>query len=289
MITLPDSATKLAEALVSVPGVIGVVLGGSRARGRERPESDVDFGLFYDSATFEWPIAADVMREHDDAKSPRGLAPPGAWGPWMNGGAWLRVGGVAVDVLLRDAGFVEGIANDARRGVFSSNYLPGFPHAFHSFVLLGEVFHNVPLTGDDARLRALRERVDPYPEELRQAIADRFLYEARFSALLLRKIEARDEAVHPAGLAHRCAMCMVQTLFALNRTYLVNEKGAVEVAAGFELAPESFSTRVSQAFGPIEAQRRREILSALVDDVESLVRATMPLVTTWDAASFPMV
>ena len=37
----------LAGRLVGVPGVVGVLLGGSRARGDHTPASDVDLGLYY--------------------------------------------------------------------------------------------------------------------------------------------------------------------------------------------------------------------------------------------------
>ncbi len=37
----------MAERLTQVGGVVGVVLGGSRARGEHVPESDVDLGLYY--------------------------------------------------------------------------------------------------------------------------------------------------------------------------------------------------------------------------------------------------
>jgi predicted nucleotidyltransferase len=37
----------LAARLAEVPGVVAVTLGGSRASGRHRPESDWDFGLYY--------------------------------------------------------------------------------------------------------------------------------------------------------------------------------------------------------------------------------------------------
>lgn len=270
-------------------GVVGVVLGGSRARGRDRPDSDIDLGLYYDKDRFDWSAVAELLEAHDDARSPRGRAAPGTWGPWMNGGAWLRVGGRAVDVLLRDVGFVEAIARDAHDGQFSSNYLPGFPHGWHSFMLLSEVFYNRPLTGDRARLEALRASIDPYPEALRTAVADRFLFEARFSALLLRKLAGRDEVAQSAGLAYRCAMCMVHALFALNRRYLVNEKGAVSVAAGFAHVPPGFAARLDEVLGPSELSRTRrsDLLSTLVDEVEALVRAKMELVTTWDASSFP--
>ena len=36
--------------LRGVPGVVGVVLGGSRARGTHRSDSDVDIGIYYDES-----------------------------------------------------------------------------------------------------------------------------------------------------------------------------------------------------------------------------------------------
>lgn len=37
----------MADRLVEVPGVVGVLLGGNRARGEDRPESDWDLGVYY--------------------------------------------------------------------------------------------------------------------------------------------------------------------------------------------------------------------------------------------------
>ncbi|MFD9130159.1 nucleotidyltransferase domain-containing protein, partial [Kitasatospora sp. NPDC059571] len=37
----------LARRPAEVPGVVGVCLGGSRARGTHRPDRDHDFGLYY--------------------------------------------------------------------------------------------------------------------------------------------------------------------------------------------------------------------------------------------------
>ena len=287
---LPSPVLTLAQALAGCRGVVGVVLGGSRARGRNTADADFDLGLYYCKDSFDWAGVTAILKAHDDRGKPSGLAPPGTWGPWMNGGAWNRVGGLAVDVLLREMEFVEGTARDAQKGNFSSNYLPGHPHGWHSFMLLSEVYNNIPLTGDYPRLEALRASIDPYPEALRTAVVDRFLYEARFSALLLRKIVNRDEIAQSAGLAYRCAMCMVHALFALNHTYLVHEKGAVSVAAGFEDVPRAFSTRIDQALGTSKFSRaqRSELLSSLVDEVEDLVRSRN-LMTSWNSSSFPLV
>jgi predicted nucleotidyltransferase len=40
----------LAERLSRIPGVVAVTLGGSRAQGTHRPDSDCDFGLYYERA-----------------------------------------------------------------------------------------------------------------------------------------------------------------------------------------------------------------------------------------------
>ena len=39
---------KIVEELNDIPGVIGIVLGGSRARGNNLENSDIDIGIYYD-------------------------------------------------------------------------------------------------------------------------------------------------------------------------------------------------------------------------------------------------
>src|ERR671937_454788 len=98
----------LAERLASLPGVVAVTLGGSRAQGTHRPDSDWDFGLYY--------------REHLDTDAVRALrwkgevTEPGAWAYPMNGGAWLTIEGTKVDLLYRDLDDVEGWVKRAERG-----------------------------------------------------------------------------------------------------------------------------------------------------------------------------
>jgi hypothetical protein len=40
---------------------------------------------------------------------------PGEWGPWVDGGGWLHVGGTAVDWLYRDLDRVRKSWEDARQ------------------------------------------------------------------------------------------------------------------------------------------------------------------------------
>jgi predicted nucleotidyltransferase len=40
-------ARLIAQRTATIPGVLAVTLGGSRAQGGHRPDSDWDFGLYY--------------------------------------------------------------------------------------------------------------------------------------------------------------------------------------------------------------------------------------------------
>ena len=48
--TLPGPVAALVRELARLPGVAGVALGGSRAAGTHRPDSDWDLGLYYRTA-----------------------------------------------------------------------------------------------------------------------------------------------------------------------------------------------------------------------------------------------
>jgi len=82
----------LVEKLADIPGVVGATLGGSRAVGRQRPDSDWDVGLYY--------------RGRLDANDVRALGfegtvvDPGDWGRLVDGGAWLTIEGERVDILF---------------------------------------------------------------------------------------------------------------------------------------------------------------------------------------------
>jgi predicted nucleotidyltransferase len=77
------SLIDLGRRLASVRGVIAVVLGGSRARGTHRPDSDTDLGLFYRG---ELDIAALRALAAELTGEPVEVTEPGGWGPWVNGG-----------------------------------------------------------------------------------------------------------------------------------------------------------------------------------------------------------
>lgn len=87
----PDRAwlTGIATSLTGVDGVVGVLLGGSRARGDHSPDSDVDLGVYY-RPPLDVEALTELARQIASARESGGLVTvtrPGDWGPWVDGGA----------------------------------------------------------------------------------------------------------------------------------------------------------------------------------------------------------
>ncbi|MGL3111756.1 nucleotidyltransferase domain-containing protein [Bradyrhizobium sp. BR 1432] len=228
--------TRLTSAFAGVPGVEAVVLGGSRARGSGHFTSDYDVGLYFKTA-----IPLDTERllaaAKDIADDPAAttVTPVGEWGPWIVGGAWLSVEGRKVDLLYRNADAVEAAMESSRAGVVTMDYQPGHPHGFCSAIWMGEIAYCQPLHDPKGLIVHLKSIALPYPQALRRALIRRFQWEVLFSIENAELAAARDERTHIAGCLYRSLACIAQVLFALNERYLINEKGALQEAAGLPL------------------------------------------------------
>ncbi|GAB3804985.1 nucleotidyltransferase domain-containing protein [Humibacter antri] len=202
------------DRLGSLPGVKAVTLGGSRAEGTNRPDSDWDFSIYY-RGTF-------------DPRSLRDLGWPGAVGElggWssaphtvFNGGAWLEIDGRASDVHYRDLDVVDRVIASAADGRFETEplwfHLAGLP----SYLVLAELATKRVLTGE-------LPDVTSYPPKLReqapdvwwaQAVAE-FDYARRYHA-------ATGRLTQCVGLLARGATCTAHAVLAARGIWVTNEK-----------------------------------------------------------------
>jgi predicted nucleotidyltransferase len=262
---------RLVRACAGVPGVRAIVLGGSRARGEASPNSDYDIGLYYEA---DHPI--DTGRLAKAAVQLPGLSSSsvtavGEWGPWIDGGAWLTVDGGHVDLLYRSIDKVRAVSEACRAGRIERAYQPGHPHAFVSAIYMGEVARCRVLWDPDQVLAPLKQLCDPYPEVLGEALIRTFFWEARFALENAEHGQGRQDANYVAGCTFRAVACLCQTLFALNRTYLLNEKGAVRGVERLARHPAGFAAKVE------EIHRSGAVglpaLRGLIGEVESLLKA----------------
>ncbi|MFD3454641.1 nucleotidyltransferase domain-containing protein [Streptomyces sp. NPDC058691] len=229
----------MAEALSGVPGVVGVLLGGSRARGTHRPDSDWDLGVYYRGAP---DTAALAALAEEATGAPVEVAGPGGWGPWVNGGAWLDVGGARVDWILRDLDRVLRVWEDCAAGRYEVGIQPGHPLGFWSPAYPGEVALGRVLADPSGELAALRERTRVYPEPLRAALTGA-AWEADFLVVNARKSAAAGDVLHAALCLSRAIGVLAQSLHAHHRVWCLNEKGALAAADALPGTPPGFRAR----------------------------------------------
>jgi len=272
-VAIPDVALNVAERLRTLSGVAAVVLGGSVARGDADPTSDVDLGLYYDPARpFAVAALREIARELDDRHRDDLVTDFGGWGPWINGGGWLVIGGARVDWLYRDLAKVGGVIADCLQGRYASHYQPGHPHAFHTHMYMGEVHHGRVLVDRQGAFAALQAATVPYPAKLRETVIQRNVWEAQFALENAAKAAERGDTFYVAGCLFRCAAALVQVVFALNGRYFLNEKRSVAIADGLRLRPDRFADTITDVLAA--AGKTPEALRADLARMDALVRTT---------------
>jgi hypothetical protein len=206
------SPDALVDELAAMPGVVAVVLGGSRAEGRERPDSDWDLGIYYEPTSFSVePIRALGL--------PGQVFGLGEWSRLMDGGAWLEVDGAKVDLIYRSVPAVAGWIEEASAGRFSVELLGGYLAGFPTTVLVGEVALATVLRG------RLPFAVDSYPSALRSAAPTMWRARRDFSLRYADMHAARGDALLEAGNRARAAVEDAHAAMSERGEWVLNEKG----------------------------------------------------------------
>lgn len=204
----------IASRLAEIPGVVAITLGGSRAQGTHRPDSDWDFGLYYEDT---------IDRSDVEALGwPGDITAPGGWGPVVNGGAWLVIDDHRVDLCYRDLSDVNQAITEAEQGRFQIWNLPNYVAGIPSYVLAGELSLCEVLCGQLPR--------PIFPESLAE-LAPRVWRQQNSMTLHTAEIHARrSDLVGTIANMGRAIITEAQARLAERRTWVLSEKGIVEMA-----------------------------------------------------------
>lgn len=266
---------RVSPALAAVPEVVAVTLGGSRATGAAHAASDYDLGLYFSERVgLDVERLLEVVKGLVDDPASAKVTEVGGWGPWIVGGGWLTIDGQKVDLLYRPSESVERVIRDCCDGRVSMDYQPGHPHGFCSAIWMGEVALCRPLSDSEGALARLKALTAPYPDQLREALIRRFKWEILFSIENARTAVPKGDQSYIAGCAFRALACAAQVLFALNRRYLINEKGAFAAAARLPLTVGDLTERARSTWQAIGLRDFDAALSELMSIERDLAGLT---------------
>ena len=266
---------NIVEQLRHVEGIKAIVLGGSWASGTQRPDSDIDLGLFYSEDT---PLDISHIRkialELNDFPNPV-ITDLGGWGIWVNGGAWLTIQEQRVDFLYRNIDFVSRIIDDCLKGEIQLDGPQQPPYGFYSYIYCAEVQICKVLYDPGGVISELKSKVAHYPQPLKSRIINGFLWDAEFTFEVAKKPAARGDVYFVAGCLTRIASDLVQVLYALNETYFISDKRMYADKQKFKIKPDNFSERIDNILGNIGVDSNKLITT--ISDAETLLKEVIAL------------
>ncbi|MFJ8597737.1 nucleotidyltransferase domain-containing protein [Streptomyces shenzhenensis] len=206
-----------ADRLAALPAVRAVALGGSRAQGTHRPDSDWDLAVYY-----RGPFDPAELRA---LGWPGEVSEIGDWGGGVfNGGAWLTIEGRRIDVHYRDLDVVEHELAEAREGRFQVEpllfHLAGIP----TYLVVAELAVNRVLRGELPRPAV-------YPPKLRRTASERWHGTARATLAYAKANHAPyGRLTEVAGALAVAAAQTAHAVLAARGEWVTNEKRLLERA-----------------------------------------------------------
>ncbi|WP_344981682.1 nucleotidyltransferase domain-containing protein [Streptosporangium fragile] len=207
---------RLTDRLAALPGVRAVTLGGSRAQGTHRPDSDWDLAVYYRGGFDPADLRALGF--------PGEVSELGGWGGGVfNGGAWLTVEGRRVDVHYRDLNVVEHELAEAEQGRFHWEplmfHLAGIP----SYLVVAELALNRVLRGELPR--------PAFPEALRRTAPEHWRGRAHMTLMYAKaNYVPRGRLAEVAGSLATAAMQTAHAVLAARGEWVTNEKTLLQRA-----------------------------------------------------------
>lgn len=236
---------RITALLSGINGVWAVVLGGSYARGMQRPDSDLDIGIYYHE---DAPFRIEDIRAAASAISESGTADATdfyGWGAWVNGGAWIFTPVGKVDFIYRNIEQVRRVIIQAEQGITRHDFFQQPAYGFFSTTYQAETLACIALYDPDGIIAGLKARVTVYPPLLKEKTLGSMLWLAEFTLIHADKFAGAGDVYTTAGALTRAAYLLGLALFALNEVYFMSDKSALREIAGFRLAPPEYGPRLN--------------------------------------------
>ena len=164
----------------------------------------------------------------------------------------MDAAGLLIEYSLREIELVDLSIADCLDGRITIQHASGHPFGIVNSSYAAEIyFGRILWEGSDLLVSALEKQVSAqgtYPEKLRQATIAYFMKEATLALGNGHSAALQGDIHFASGSFFHAACSWVQVIHALNRQFLLNEKGGVKRANQLPISPKQFNLRVNQIY-----------------------------------------
>ena len=254
-------ASRIAEAVGRIPGVIAVSLGGSVGTGLADADSDLDFHVFWAE-----PLASPAEREAHLAT----IADEGSIIVRPGTASWDLEDWFAVDRRLVELIYVAW--RDVEADVTWA-YDNGLTDAEFTTARLHNYAHGRALHDPTGVLRAVQARLThAFPEATRDLLLRREPERLALALKQLRAAQGRRDVLFAQHRRYTAQTIFFNLLFALNRRYHPGEKRLLTHAERCPIRPADCAARWEYlALLPADDGALADLLTEIVEELRALV------------------
>jgi hypothetical protein len=210
-VTDDEFLKTVVSACQRLPNAEAVNLGGSRARGDPRPDSDWDIAVYYRGEIDPGPL--------EELGWPGRVFRPFEWGQVMYGGAVFDLDGRHFDIHYRNLDVVEHWTHEAIEGRFEVHILGFHLAGIPTYMLPGELATSQTLWGDLPR--------PAYPDALRMSAPPFWLGRANRELDYANYWAASSNPINCAGTLAKAVLQGAHARLAHRCIWALNEKRMV--------------------------------------------------------------
>jgi hypothetical protein len=247
---LPEEKQYLLENIINdlknIHNVRAIVLGGSYATGTATGASDLDIGIYYfDKEPFHIEDIRTIAQKYASNGNPT-VTGFYEWGPWVNGGAWIKTAHGKVDFIYKNIEQVTSTIEKAKNGIWENHFEQQPPYGFSSIIFLAETKTCIPLYDPDGIIQKLKSGVLYYPQKLKQTVIQQSLWAAEFTIWHADYFAEKQDVYNTMGCLTRAVKNIVSALFSMNELYPMGDKRAIEFLEQSNIKPAHLKEKIEK-------------------------------------------
>lgn len=254
----------LVDDLMSIERVVGVGLGGSRAKGLANENSDYDLVLYRVGAD---PISADDIGQIIKPRVQKLIYP--SKGNFLQ----AELAGAKIELFQADISALSHEIDMALQGKFRWVVRPLFPHGDLSTRQITQLVTNPILREHGEEVSSLRAKALPFPKSLKNSLVRFFLEQASYSMIHAAKVRSQGDVQYLVALVSSFVFFVNIVIFSLNGRYPIIEKGGERLLMGMSKLPTDYSNLSKSLFFAVlegDWAGLKSKMSAVLKELESM-------------------